>query len=155
MHRSHALIALLFAAALVQCADVHVDEDYVCFVPPNCPCGADYEFCDLPCSGEFPADTAFPVSVSVEGCQFEDFSCEVVQTGDFELTIETSWQEPSSSPCFGEETIACDLTWVGCGQTPMLGTGTWMVKYGTSTHAFVVPSAGSTGLDSWKCFEGE
>jgi hypothetical protein len=150
MRRGTAAIVLCLGALSIECAELHVDEGYVCFVPPNCPC-ADLDTCDWACEGgELPADASFEVVLSLGGAcgesDFEDLECHVTQTGELELTIETSWRPaPSDRSCiYGEDAVICGGINFDCGETPPLAAGTWTVKFGATTQEFVVPNPETT-----------
>jgi hypothetical protein len=143
MRRATAITVTALAALCVQCEELRVDEGEVCFVPANCPCpepdrGTCYHDCP---DGEFPADTSFrAVATFWEECDVPDnFECSVTQTGDFELTLHSSWRPPSSRPPSSECAASLSFT-MDCGETPTLAAGTWTVNYGTNVHEFEVPS---------------
>lgn len=161
MRRTTPVLVLAFAALCVQCEERHVDEAFVCFVPPNCECPLAPSSCDPTCDGgQVPADEALRV-VAVIGdycndAEFEDLQCHVVQTGDHELTIESSWRDvPSKGSCYGESSIGCVGVDVDCGETPVLGEGTWTVKYGGRTYEFVVPAPEHSLASLRNCFIGD
>lgn len=151
MPRDSSLIALVLALLTMACERVHVDEDLVCVVPSSCSCvpplqqNWGYFWCDTSCpSGEFLPDTSFRVvaALSPDLCgmaSYGELECTVAQTGDFELTIHSSWPEfPRSSK---DDECKETLIQFDCGQTPPLEPGEWTLKYGARTDQVVVPSA--------------
>ena len=159
MRRATVIIVAALAIVCVEDDDLHVDEDIVCFVPPNCPCDS-LDTCQPYCEhGEFLADTSFRVAASPGySCnRIEDFECSVTQTGDFELTIQSSWREgPPAQSCgwTGSEDVCFSQTF-DCGEAPPLAEGTWTVHYADISKPFVVPGSNAlnpSAEDPWNCF---
>lgn len=158
MRRATVIIVAAMAIVCVEEDEVHVDEGIVCFVPQNCPCDS-LETCEVGCDyGELDADATFKViTTPFSACdRLEELECcSVTQTGDFELTIQTSLRaRPVQSCLYPEDEEACYGKTYDCGEGPPLAAGTWTVHYGDTTRQLEVPGSKelSTSEERWNCF---
>jgi hypothetical protein len=82
------------------------------------------------------ANTPFHVDLVVEGGgDVEAIECDVEQTGEFELTIHTSFRSFASNDGPADEIQIFD-----CAKTPPLAQGTWTVQYGSGSAELVIPN---------------
>ncbi len=120
-----------------------LDAVTVYIMPKNCS-GAGYHGSVCP-QGDYPEDTSFTViyEVGVVLSELEFHTCELKQTGEFELTVHTAWK--------GEDDIFTSQ-YFECGMTPELAAGTWTIRHGDSTGTLVVPSTKVWSVCVWGAY---
>jgi hypothetical protein len=129
------LTFVMVGSVLLGCSERTEDLSTLYIIPANCT-GHDPNGPPVCSQGDYPADTAFVVTyqVSLHASEVHAEECSIEQTGEFELTVHTSWLARNRDDSAGVAYLDCE------DMTPPLSAGTWTIYHGTSSAALLIPS---------------
>jgi hypothetical protein len=133
----------ILGPALIGCGAVE-DRTTVYVVPENCT-GADWRGPVCP-QGDYPADTSFKIVYEIDGPsagEIKSQTCSIEQTGEFVLTVHTSWRARDNADAVGSTYFDCD------DMTPPLAAGKWTIRHGDSSSILTIPSTQTYTVCVW------
>jgi hypothetical protein len=137
MRKRKIIVKVILGTVLFGCGERSEDFSTVYVVPINCDCDMAFD-CGAVCpKGDYPINTPFEViyEINTPPSEISSEKCSIEQTGEFELTVHTSWLGHDRSDVGGNSYFDCD------DRTPPLASGTWTIRHGSSSATLEIPSA--------------